>query len=105
MSYVIKKFNEGEVKFRNGAAGWLMKDGEFRPLMADAIQELYTAGLIDSSCISATETARQEYVANAFLDYASRATMPTLEERFEARNAFGPGTEVVNVITGHKWRT
>ena len=38
--YVIRKFEAGEVHFQDGAAGWLMQDGEFRPLMSDAMEEL-----------------------------------------------------------------
>lgn len=105
MSYILEKFEAGEVKFQNGAAGWLMEDGEFRPLMSDALQELYTNGLIDARCISATDRAREEYVARVVLDYAAAYKGPSDEERFEARAAFGPGVELVNVLTGHKWRT
>lgn len=36
---------------------------------------------------------------------ASRAGGPNEEERAEARAAHGPGVELVNIITGKKWRT
>jgi hypothetical protein len=38
-------------------------------------------------------------------DYASNYNGPSDEERYEARAAMGEGVEMVNVITGHKWRT
>jgi hypothetical protein len=41
--YVVRKFEAGEVHFKDGAAGWLMDDGEFRPLMDDAMAELHSA--------------------------------------------------------------
>ena len=42
MSYMIEKFNNGEVHTQDGACGWLMADGEFRPLMSDAMPVSYT---------------------------------------------------------------
>ena len=43
MEYVVKKWHEGEVKDVDGAKGWIMQDGEFRPLMSDAMEILYKA--------------------------------------------------------------
>ena len=40
MTYMLDKWNEGEVKFVDGAVGWIMSDGEFRPLMSNAVAEL-----------------------------------------------------------------
>ena len=41
-----------------------------------------------------------------FLDaYRANYTGPCDEEKYEARAAFGPGVELVNAITGHKWTT
>ena len=37
--------------------------------------------------------------------YRANDRGPSEEERFEARAAFGPGVELVNVVTGRKWRT
>ncbi len=42
----------------------------------------------------------------AFLDaYRASYTGPCDEEKYEARAAFGPDVELINVITGHKWTT
>lgn len=36
---------------------------------------------------------------------ATQPAEPSAEEQYEMRAAFGPGKEVVDVITGRKWRT
>ena len=46
MTYILDKFEAGEVHVQQGAVGWLMTDGEFRPLMSDAVAELKDAGKI-----------------------------------------------------------
>lgn len=54
------------------------------------------------------EASVAEYDAelSAFLaDYRANYHGPSAEERAEARVAFGPGHELVNVITGHRWTT
>ena len=48
MTYMIDKYKAGEVKIVDGAAGWIMSDGEFRPLMSDAMQELHDYGVVSS---------------------------------------------------------
>ena len=58
MTYMIDRWNEGEVKFVDGAVGWIMQDGEFRPLMSDAVAELHDAGYI--SCLLYTSDAADE---------------------------------------------
>jgi len=105
MSYITEKFDAGEVKFEDGAAGWKMEDGEFRPLMNDALEELFDAGLIDKACVLKTTEARFAHTVRIMQDYTSNYTGPSDEERAEARAAMGEGVEMVNVITGHKWRT
>lgn len=102
---MIEKWEAGEVHFEDNAVGWKMADGEFRPLMDDAVAELVEAGLISESCAIQTAQARDEYTDRMLADYAANYTGPSDEERFEARAAFGEGQEIVNVITGHKWRT
>ena len=62
MTYMIDRWNEGEVKFVDGAVGWIMGDGEFRPLMSDAVAELHDAGYISSITVEATAIARDRYV-------------------------------------------
>ena len=56
----------------------------------------------------AAHVAAYERETEAFLaDYRKRMAnhVPSEEEQFEMRAAFGPGVEVVNVITGRKHRT
>jgi len=107
--YVIRKFEAGEVHFQDGAAGWLMQDGEFRPLMSDAMEELHTAGCVDDACVLSTAHAREEYVERTMAEYrqaqANRTAEEIAEERFEARAAHGPGVEIVNIFTGERFTT
>lgn len=114
MSYITDKFEAGEVKFQDGAAGWFFEEGfdgnpEFRPLMDDAMEELHRAGYVDDACVLATKTARDAHTAWSLNIYrkaqAERTPEQIAEERFEARAAMGPGVEMVNIITGEKWTT
>ena len=108
-SYIIQKFEAGEVKFVDGAAGWLMEDGEFRPLMDDAMAELHDAGLVSADCVAITRDHRDEYVEQSMAEYrlaqANRTAEQIEEERFEARAAHGPGQPIVNIITGERFTT
>ena len=107
--YVIRKFEAGEVHFQDGAAGWLMQDGEFRPLMSDAMEELHSAGCVDDACVLSTLSAREEYVERTMAEYRvaqqNRTPEQIAEERFEARAAHGPGVEIVNIFTGERFTT
>jgi hypothetical protein len=108
-SYMIKKWEAGEVHTQNGACGWLMADGEFRPLMSDAMQELKDAGVVDQTTVTRTAVARDIHT-KAFLEeyrvaQLNRSAEQIREERFEARAAMGPGVEMVNIITGEKYTT
>ena len=108
-SYMITKWEAGEVHIQNGACGWLMSDGEFRPLMSDAMQELKDAGLVDQTTVTRTAVARDVHT-KAFLEeyrvaQLNRSAEQIREERFEARAAMGPGVEMVNIITGEKYTT
>ena len=109
MSYMIEKFNNGEVHTQNGACGWLMKDGEFRPLMADAMQELKDAGLVDQTTVTRTAVARDIHTTAFLAEYRTaqlnRSAEQIREERFEALAAMGPGVEMVNIVTGEKYTT
>lgn len=55
----------------------------------------------------AVQAAADEAYLDAFLsDYRkARASGPSDEERCEARAAFGPGVELVDVVTGRRWTT
>ena len=107
--YVVQKFEAGEVKFRDGAAGWLMENGEFRPLMDDAMEELHSAGLVSADCVAITRDQRDEYVEQSLREYriaqAQRTPEQRAEERLEALAAYGPGETVVNIITGEQFTT
>jgi len=107
--YVVQKFEAGEVHFKDGAAGWLMEDGEFRPLMSDAMAELHSAGLVSDDCVSITRDQRDKWTGVTLAEYrvaqAQRTAEQIAEERWEARAAHGPGVEMVNIITGEKYTT
>ena len=114
MSYITAKFEAGEVKFQDGAAGWFFEKGfdgnpEFRPLMIDAMKELHEAGYVDDACVLATATARDAHTKWSMNIYReaqkSRTPEQIAEERFESRSAMGAGVEMVNIITGEKWTT
>lgn len=109
MSYMIDKWNQGEVHIQDGACGWLFDSGEFRPLMSDAMQELKDAGLVDQQTVTRTAVARDIHTTAFLKEYTiaqkNRSAEQIREERFEARAAFGPGETVVNVITGEKYTT
>ena len=109
MTYMIDRWNEGDVRFVDGAVGWIMKDGEFRPLMSDAVAELHDAGYISSITVEATAIARERYVQRTLKEYAeaqrNRTAEEIAEQRAEARAAMGPGVEMVNIFTGEKYTT
>ena len=109
MSYILDKWNAGEVKTQDGACGWLMSDGEFRPLMSDAMAELKDAGLVDQTTVTRTEVAREIHTKAFLEDYCAaqknRTAEQIREERWEARAAMGPGKEMVNIITGERYIT
>ena len=109
MSYMIDKFEAGEVHTQEGAVGWLMSDGEFRPLMSDAVAELKDAGKIDSTTVTRTAVARKLYTERTLAEYAvaqkNRTAEEIAEERFEARAAMGPGVKMVNIFTGEQYTT
>lgn len=104
MSYIIDQWNKGEVHFHGDAIGWKMEDGEFRPLMSDALEELFMEALIDMRTVNATNNARIYFNHIAMAAYCKRQKQRTAEEireeRAEMLAAFGPGEEVTNVITG-----
>ena len=109
MSYMIDKWNAGEVHTKDGACGWLFDSGEFRPLMSDAMEELESAGLVDSTTVAVTAEARDRHTQQFLAEYrtamANRTAEQIAEERAEARAAMGPGVEMVNVVTGERYTT
>ena len=109
MSYITDKWLAGEVHIQDGACGWLMADGEFRPLMNDAMQELKDAGLVDTQTVTRTAVARDIHTTAFLKEYRTaqlnRSAEQIREERFEALAAYGPGETVVNIITGEQFTT
>ena len=109
MTYILDKFEAGEVHVQEGAVGWLMSDGEFRPLMSDAVAELKDAGLICATTVTRTAVARKLYTQKTLAEYTvaqkNRTAEQIQEERWEARAAFGPGETIVNMITGEQYTT
>ena len=108
-SYILNKWDNGEVRFVDGAVGWIMQDGEFRPLMSDALQELQDAGHIDQAVVEQTNVARDIYTERTLAEYrvaqSNRTAEQIAEERYEARAAHGAGVELVNVFTGERYTT
>ena len=109
MTYILDKFEAGEVHVEQGAVGWLMSDGEFRPLMSDAVAELKDAGLICATTVTRTAVARKLYTQKTLAEYTvaqkNRTAEQIQEEHWEALAAFGPGETVVNIITGERYTT
>jgi len=110
MSSMLEDWDNGLVQIRwDGAVGWVMKNGQFRPLMSDALAELKEAGHIDDATVERTNVARDVYTDITLEAYrkgqAQRTPEEIEEERAEARSAMGPGVKMVNIITGEKYTT
>ena len=112
MSYVTDQFQAGQVHIFNDICGWYFNEtDEFRPLMADAMYELFDAGLVTQAHLDATETARYNHVQKTLAAYTKsqdefwndpKNEDAQREQLAEMRAAFGPGEEVVNAITGRR---
>ena len=104
MSYIIDQWNKGNVAISGDAIGWKMEDGEFRPLMSDALEQLFEEALIDQKIVDATNSARDAHDIESIEAYrqarASRTPEQKAEEQFELQAAFGPGAKVVDIFTG-----
>lgn len=115
MSYVINKFNNGNVKIQANVCGWYFEESkEFRPLMADVMQELLDAGLITQKHVDATKIAEAVHTEKMLMEYAKNekefwdnpANEEAQNERlFEMKAAFGSGETVVNALTGMRFKT
>jgi hypothetical protein len=55
--------------------------------------------------LEASTAAREADLATFLAEYRRSYTGPTAEQRAEQRAAFGPGVELVDVITGHRYTT
>lgn len=106
MSYIIDQFNKGEVKWVDGACGWIVGD-EFRPLHSDALDELLKAGKIESVDVSITNDARavtnMEFLESYRISQQQRSPEQIAEERAMAKAALGLDATIVNVFTGERF--
>ena len=99
MSFITEKYKAGEVHFEGLAIGWYFEETfEFRPLMIDAVMELYTKGYIDEDIVYATSQARDKHTEEFFATYEPKEL--TSEDVFEMKAAFGEFDDVVEVFTG-----
>ena len=81
------------------AVGWYFKEtNEFRPLMMDAVMDLYLSGLIDADIVYETAKARDKYTEAFFETY--EPTPYTAEDLYEMKAAFGEDEDVSDVFTG-----
>ncbi len=71
-----------------------------RVLMEDLLEKV--ALVTDQVNTEATKAARAAEVERELAEYRASYKGPSAEERAEMRAAFGPGTKVVNVITGEE---
>ena len=99
MSYITEKYKAGEVKFQGLAVGWYFKEtNEFRPLMLDAVMELYTKGYIDEDIVYATAQAREKHTEKFFKNYNPAPYAD--EDIYEMKFVFGDDADVVDVFSG-----
>ena len=71
-----------------------------RVLMADLLEKL--ALVTDKADVAATNAAREAEVTKELESYRANKKPHTAEELAEMRAAFGPGTTVVDILTGEK---
>ncbi len=99
MSFITKKYKAGDVHFEGLAIGWFFEETmEFRPLMIDAVMELYTKGYIDEDIVHATSVARDKHTEEFFASYEPEPY--TAEDIYEMKAAFGDDGDVTNIFTG-----
>jgi hypothetical protein len=83
---------------KNGVRYWRSNDAVIPPCVYK------DAGM---TCSAVHKAAYERHLDASLADYRKRMAnhVPDEEQMFEMRAAFGPGVEVVNVITGRKVRT
>lgn len=87
----------------DGVARWTT-NGQVPP--ADAMALLEALGFVSAEVVAASATVRDAETAAFFAEYRRRQpAVPSDEEQYEMRAAFGPGVEVVDVISGRRWTT
>lgn len=84
----------------DGVVRW-KSNGNVPP--ADCLDALAAAGLVFDR--QKTDEASQEDLRRLFEEARSRPRDDSPEAQFERLAAFGPGQEIVDVLTGHRYRT
>lgn len=95
---MIQKYESGQLVIEADGAGRWKSSGHYIPDDC-AVVAVYAGIPIDRD---ATERARDRENAEFFKSIKPR--QPSAEEMAEMRNAFGAGAEVVNVLTGQRFR-
>ena len=105
MKDMVYNFDQGHIKFLDGAAGWEV-DGKFYPLLEDQLQLLYANGLISAKCMRKTEELRKTWMAAALLKQARTDKLgPDANELAKAREEHGRGKLMVSLENGSYWAT
>jgi hypothetical protein len=103
MKNATETFNEMKHRIEDNVVIWNSND---RHPMDDLMTEWLDLGLVTKEMFDATAIAREESNMAFFAEFktarANRSADEIREEAFEMRAAFGPGVEVVNVITGER---
>ena len=96
----IRGNHESEAYTENGGRTWRWSSN-------DQFISVDTCRNYGIPCDEAAQEAARDAQVEAFVEEyrRNRADEPDDERRFEARAAFGPGVELVNVITGRRWTT
>lgn len=104
MSYAVENFNSTYIT-RNEIR-WNSND---RCLPKDCVEDLYNAGLINSTVVAVTAAARDAETKQFLQEYraaqANRTAEQIQEERAMARGAMGANVNMVNVFTGETFNT
>ena len=103
LNEAAEKFAKNDHRIEDGVLLWNSND---RSPMNDLTTLWLKLDLISEEIFHATEKARDEQNEAFFKSYAAaranRSDEQIAEEQFEMRAAFGPGIEIVNVITGER---
>lgn len=109
-SYVVKKYEEGEVHIQDGVYGWFFPEtGEHRPFDEEQMQSLIDAGYATHDNAVYTRVAKEKADEEFFNRYREQRANQSVEERAEylaeLRSEYGQGETIVDVITGEKFYT
>lgn len=104
----ITKLFKSNDKFSRHEGEAYTDDGKvWRWVSNNAVITVKTCQEHDIPCdVVAQEKAYQEHLDKVLGDYRrNQPAVPSAEEQFEMRAAFGEGADVVDVISGRRWRT